>query len=80
MQKLEEVNEKMLKRNKDIDRLVSLARGDKSLSTFDSEMNGDKEELERIRSERDSAVKSLKEHEAEIKALTEELEKYRKVS
>lgn len=80
MQKLEEVNEKMLKRNKDIDRLVSLARGDKSLSTFDSEMNGDKEELERIRSERDSAVKSLKEHEADIKALTEELEKYRKVS
>ena len=68
----------MLKRNSDIDKVVALAKGDGSPSTYDTPRKEEQEEMERVRNERDAAIKTLKDHENEIRALTEELEKYRK--
>jgi hypothetical protein len=86
VQQLEAVNEKVLKRNVDIDRMVALASGDAS---YASQMREEKLELERLRSERDTATKAIRDENKalrdeiaplkdENKALTEELEKDRK--
>merc|ERR1711879_1130556 len=75
LQKLDDINDKMLKRNADIDRLVAIVSGDASP---DSLRNEEKEELERLRNERNSTITKSKSLEIEVKALTEELEKDRK--
>eukprot|EP00026_Physarum_polycephalum_P017659 Phypoly_transcript_18961.p1 GENE.Phypoly_transcript_18961~~Phypoly_transcript_18961.p1 ORF type:complete len:211 (+),score=53.97 Phypoly_transcript_18961:108-740(+) len=75
LKQLEEVNDKMLKRNADIDKIVAMARGDGLYFEQRKDGKDEKDEIERIRREKDTTIKILKD---ENKTLTDEQEKDRK--
>lgn len=79
---LDQINQRMEKRNEDIDRMVALAMGDITPAAFNAQNKDAIEELERLRNEKDLVIKAkdsaIKDMHNENKALTEELEKARK--